>query len=129
MAIQMITYPVLLHAEAAGGYSVEIPDIAGGTWTQGETVTEALQMAQDVIGTMLADEVQIPVATPFEALTTDDTTAKAIVSFDLQAFRRRHTQATQVNVSIPAYLRDAGRQAGLNLSQVLTEALHQQLGI
>lgn len=31
MAIQMITYPVLVHVEAAGGYSVEIPDIAGGT--------------------------------------------------------------------------------------------------
>lgn len=70
---------------------------------------------------MLADEIQLPVATPFEALTTDDAIAKAIVSFDLQA--------TRVNVSIPAYLRDAGRQVGLNLSQVLTEALHQQLEI
>lgn len=129
MKKQMVAYPVILHAETDGGYSVEIPDIAGGTWTQGETVVEALTMAQDVIGTMLADEVTIPVATPFEQVTVAPEAAKAIVSFDLNAFRRRSEKTTRVNVSIPKYLREAGKKQGLNLSKVLTEALHKQLEI
>ncbi|MFT8909591.1 MAG: hypothetical protein ABF908_12175 [Lentilactobacillus diolivorans] len=30
-----VSYPIILHPERIG-YSVEIPDINGGTWTQGD---------------------------------------------------------------------------------------------
>ena len=87
MAHQVVTYPVILHREPAGGYSVENPDINGGTWTQGETVEESRQMAQELIGTMLAGEVNIPEATPVDQVVVATEDAKLVVSVDLADFR------------------------------------------
>jgi len=39
-------YPCILTPEKVGGYSVAFPDISGGT--QGETLAEALFMAEDM---------------------------------------------------------------------------------
>lgn len=41
-------YPVILHPEAEGGFSVSVPDLDIGT--QGETVAECIDMARDAIG-------------------------------------------------------------------------------
>ena len=43
-----IFYPAIFHPEESG-YSVEIPDIEG-CFTQGDTMDEAVRMAQDAIG-------------------------------------------------------------------------------
>ena len=43
-----IFYPAIFHPEETG-YSVEIPDIEG-RFTQGDTMDEAVRMAQDAIG-------------------------------------------------------------------------------
>ena len=43
-----IFYPAIFHPEETG-YSVEIPDIEG-CFTQGDTMDEAVRMAQDAIG-------------------------------------------------------------------------------
>ncbi len=59
MAHKLVIYPVILHPEETG-YSVEIPDINNGAWTQGESMEEALEMATDLIGTMLVDEMTWP---------------------------------------------------------------------
>ena len=48
-----IFYPAIFHPEESG-YSVEIPDIEG-CFTQGDTMDEAVRMAQDAIGLMLED--------------------------------------------------------------------------
>ena len=45
-----IFYPAIFHPEETG-YSVEIPDIEG-CFTQGDTMDEAVRMAQDAIGLM-----------------------------------------------------------------------------
>lgn len=62
-----VSYPIILHPERIG-YSVEIPDINGGTWTQGDTKAEALAMARDLIITMLTGELQYPSPTQLERL-------------------------------------------------------------
>jgi antitoxin HicB len=43
-----MTYTVVLLREAEGGYSVSVPALKG-CHTQGETVSEALEMARDAI--------------------------------------------------------------------------------
>lgn len=48
-----VFYPAVFHPEETG-YSVTIPDIEG-CFTQGETMDEAVSMAQDTIGLMLED--------------------------------------------------------------------------
>jgi len=83
MAHQVVTYPVILHGEPAGGYSVEIPDSNGETWTQGKTVEESRQMAQELIETMLAGEVNVSEATPVNQIVVAAGDAKLVVSVDL----------------------------------------------
>ena len=46
--MEKLIYPIILHPEEAGGYSVDIPDL--GIGTQGETVAECIEMARDAIG-------------------------------------------------------------------------------
>ena len=53
-----IFYPAIFHPEEVG-YSVIIPDIEG-CFTQGETMDEAVTMAQDAIGLMLEDQKVCP---------------------------------------------------------------------
>ena len=48
-----IFYPAIFHPEETG-YAVEIPDSAACV-TQGDTMDEAVSMAQDAIGLMLED--------------------------------------------------------------------------
>jgi predicted RNase H-like HicB family nuclease len=66
MALRQLAYPMILHPETEGGYSVEVPDINGGSWTQGETVAEAIVMGEDLIRTALLGETRYPVGTPVD---------------------------------------------------------------
>jgi predicted RNase H-like HicB family nuclease len=63
---------MILHPEAEGGYSVEVPDISGGSWTQGETVAEAIAMGEDLIRTVLLGATRYPVATPVDEVESGD---------------------------------------------------------
>ena len=44
-----VTYTVLLRGEPEGGYSVVVPALAG-CFTCGDTIAEALRMAEEAIG-------------------------------------------------------------------------------
>ncbi|MFD1548719.1 type II toxin-antitoxin system HicB family antitoxin [Levilactobacillus fuyuanensis] len=122
----VVVYPIVLHPEDAGGYSVEIPDV-GNSWPQGDNALEALEMAQDLIGTMLVNKSTFPPATPFESLTVSSPAIKTLVEVDMLALRKNHTHIVRKNVSIPEYLNELGKKQGLNFSEVLTEALHDKL--
>ena len=41
-------YPAIFHPESEGGYSVFFPDIKHGA-TQGDTITECIEMAEDFL--------------------------------------------------------------------------------
>lgn len=45
-------YPAIFYAAKEGGYCVEFPDVQGAA-TQGETLYEALEMAEDALAGML----------------------------------------------------------------------------
>ena len=46
-------YPAVFYAANEGGYYVEFPDVQGAV-TQGETLFEAMEMAEDALNGMLA---------------------------------------------------------------------------
>ena len=46
-------YPAIFYAAKEGGYVVEFPDVEGAV-TQGETLLEAMEMAEDALAGMLA---------------------------------------------------------------------------
>ena len=123
---KILIYPVILHPEDQG-YSVEIPDIDHGTWTQGETMKDALLMAQDAIGIMLEDKTEYPQATKIEDIKVKGEDIKTVVYIDMEEYRRNNPKTVRKNVTVPEYLVVLGKKQNLNFSAILTEALKNKL--
>ncbi|WEV42971.1 type II toxin-antitoxin system HicB family antitoxin [Lactobacillus sp. ESL0684] len=123
----ILAYPIILHPEEQGGYSVEIPDIAGGTWTQGEDMADAIYMASDAIGAMLVSEAKYPTPTPIEEIEVSDNEVKTIASVDMNKYRKLNEKTIRKTVSVPEYLVELGKEQQINFSKTLTEALEKQL--
>ncbi|MFC6177717.1 type II toxin-antitoxin system HicB family antitoxin [Companilactobacillus huachuanensis] len=122
----ILVYPVILHPEDEG-YSVEIPDIDHGTWTQGEDLKDALLMAQDAIGIMLEDKTEYPKASKLEDIIVKGDEIKTVVYINMEEYRRNNPKTVRKNVTVPEYLVVLGKQQNINFSAVLTEALKNKL--
>ena len=124
-------YPVILHSEAEGGFSVSVPDLNIGT--QGETVAECIDMARDAIGLWGICEQDAGRAIPEPSVLSpahDEGELVTLVDIDFDAYRRAHDMRTiRKNVTIPSYLNDLAERAGVNFSQVLQDGLKQRLGV
>lgn len=124
----LLVYPIILYPEKKG-YSVEIPDINNGSWTQGENLEDAILMAQDAIGIMLEDETTFPDATKLEDIEIEDPNMKTIVSIDMEVYRRNNPKTVRKNVTVPEYLVKLGKEKNINFSATLTEALKTKLDV
>ena len=51
----MLIYPAIFHKAVEGGYVVIFPDFDDGA-TEGQTLEQAMEMAEDYIGTYLYDD-------------------------------------------------------------------------
>ena len=51
----MVVYPAIFHKSVEGGYVVVFPDFDYGA-TEGKSLEEAMEMAEDYIGTWLYDD-------------------------------------------------------------------------
>ncbi|QCX23924.1 type II toxin-antitoxin system HicB family antitoxin [Companilactobacillus futsaii] len=122
----VLVYPVILHPEDQG-YSVEIPDIDNGTWTQGDNMKDALLMAQDAIGIMLDDKMEYPKPTDLEDIKIKANDIKTVVYIDMEEYRRNNPKTVRKNVTVPEYLVVLGKKKNINFSAVLTEALKNKL--
>ena len=115
-----IFYPAIFHPEETG-YSVEIPDIEG-CFTQGDTMDEAVRMAQDAIGLMLEDCKVCPEPSVPSALHVDPEDFVVMVPFDMEEYEKRY-RPVKKTLSIPGWLNDAAEAAHINFSGVLQDAL------
>lgn len=91
-------YPCILTPLEGGGYSVKFPDIAGGT--QGKTLYEALEMAEDAAGFMITtapdDGEEIPVPTPLENLKVPAGAFVTLIKVDTEAYRQKMEAASEL---------------------------------
>ncbi|AKP68410.1 hypothetical protein ABM34_05865 [Companilactobacillus ginsenosidimutans] len=124
----VLIYPIILHPEDKG-YSVEIPDVAGGIWTQGEDMKDAVIMAEDAIGIALADQNEFPEPSELTDIESKTDEIKILVTVDIEEYRRNNPKTIRKNVTVPEYLVKLGKENGINFSQVLTEALKNKLDI
>lgn len=124
-------YPVILHPEPEGGFSVSVPDLNIGT--QGETVAECIDMARDAIGLWgICEQDEGRVIPEPSGLMPEHEEGELVtlVDIDFDAYRRAHDMRTiRKNVTIPSYLNDLAERAGVNFSQVLQDGLKQRLGV
>lgn len=123
-----IYYPAIFHQEEKG-FSVSVPDIEG-CFTQGDTMDEAVSMAQDAIGLMLEDSATLPNASNPRNFALEDDDFVVMVPFDMLEYKKANrTQAVKKTLSLPYWLNEAAENAHINFSGVLQEALKAKLNI
>ena len=124
------SYPIVLTPDKVG-YVVYIPDFEINT--EGDTLTEAIEMARDAVGLMGIDmeddNKALPVPTPIggvEKTTADDIVS--LVDVDFAEYRKQNDLRTvRRNVTLPSWLDAAAAKSGVNVSAILQRALKQEL--
>lgn len=123
-------YPAIFHHEDSG-YSVVVPDLPG-CMTQGDTLEEALAMAEDAIGLYLEERApaDYPRASEPNDITPSGNSFVMMVQFNKLAYDRKYsTQAVKKTLSIPKWLNTLALEKNINFSNVLQNALRRELGI
>jgi predicted RNase H-like HicB family nuclease len=124
-------YPVIF-TKLADGYAVHAPDFPLDT--QGDDLTEAIEMARDAIGIMGIDmeddKKELPKPSNPESITYETGSFISMVDIDFTEYRRANEKRTvRRNVSLPSWLNAEAERAGINVSAVLQKALKQELQI
>lgn len=133
-----LVYPAIFYAAEEGGYVVEFPDL-DGIVTQGDSEAQAFEVAEDALGTWLYEAYIAGDGYP-EASAVKDIKPEALegtlsagtfvtlVGLDIDAYVRSMDHKTvQRTVSLPSYLNEMAKSRNINCSQVLQEALKQEL--
>ena len=128
-----LVYAAIFENCEEGGYSVSFPDLPG-CFTEGDTLDEAITMAQEAACGWIFGEVErgkeIPPATPRENVQEVEDGFINMLLLDLDEYRRkRGDKAVKKTLTIPEWLNTRATEAGINFSQVLQEALKEKLNI
>ena len=95
----------------------------------GEDLTNALEMASDMIGLMLEDTTNYPKPSKLESIHVADNDIKTIVAIDMDDYRRNNFKTIRKTVTVPEYLVKMGKEKNLNFSALLTKALKTELNL
>lgn len=123
------SYPIVLTPDEVG-YVVYIPDF--NINTEGDTLTEAIEMARDAIGLMgidMEDDKKVlPAPSAINAVTKGENDIVTLVDVDFAEYRRQNDmKAVRRNVTLPSWLDFEAEKSGINVSSVLQRALKQEL--
>ncbi len=125
------TYMAVLSKEDDGGYSVRFPQL-DGCFTQGDTLEEALAMAQDAMSLHLygmeQDGESIPQAV-LSAKTLEGEMAVPVTAWMTPFRDAMENRAVKKTLTIPQWLNDAAEKRGVNYSQILQSALKDYLAV
>ncbi|MDR0446206.1 MAG: type II toxin-antitoxin system HicB family antitoxin [Oscillospiraceae bacterium] len=123
-------YPVII-TPADGGYDVHAPDLFGCR-TCGDTLGEALDMAQDALSTWLwvSEQNYEKIPEPSLSVTVQPPGIVSLIKADTDAIRRKmDSRAVKKTLSLPAWLNNKAEAANINFSRVLQDALKTRLNI
>lgn len=123
-----LVYPALFSPWDEGdGYTVEFPDLPGCV-TEGDTLAEAIEMAQDAASGWVLGELEdgnpIPKASSPSSISYAAGEFVSAVVLDMDAYAEKYgNKAVRKNLTIPAWLNTFAEKQHVNFSQVLTDAL------
>jgi predicted RNase H-like HicB family nuclease len=129
-------YPAVFTGETVKArgmvYTVVFPDIPGCI-TEGESLTEAIEMAREALAgciiAMQQRDEEIPAASPLDAIHCEDGFV-SLVDLDMFEYKRKtENRAVKRTVSLPLWLDTMAHDAGLNFSQTFQDALKERLGV
>lgn len=125
-------YPIIM-SKGEKYIVVYVPDF--GINTQGKDYAEAMEMARDAIGVvgidMEDDKEAIPQPSALETIQKENAQdVISLVDVDFAEYRRRNDMRTvRRNVSLPMWLDSAAKEAKINVSALLANAIKQELHI
>lgn len=125
-------YPAVFEWEG-NGYHIYFPDIEN-CFTSAKTLTEGMDMAQDVLCLMLYDREEngqtIPAPTPMQEFAVPDGAFASLISCDTLQYRRLYcSKAVKKTLSVPAWLNTLAEKNDINFSAVLQKGLKNELHI
>lgn len=125
------TYPIVLMPDEPG-FVVYIPDF--NINTEGNDLTEAIEMARDAIGlmgiTFEDDNRPLPVPSAVEDVKVEPGEYITLVDVDFSDYRRKNELRTvKKNCTLPSWLCYEAEKANINFSAVLQAALKRELHI
>ena len=131
---ELLAYPAIFSFDP-DGISVSFPDLPG-CLTCADTPAEAVFMARDALALRLwsdeCDKIPFPVPSdPFKlkAFLQPEEIVE-LVDVNMQEVRTKHSgRSANKMVTMPEWLLNQGKEAGINFSQVMQKAIMQELGI
>ena len=123
-----LVYPACFYEEESG-YSVEIPDLLG-CCTQGNTLEQAMEMAQDAalgwILTSIEDEEEIPVPSDIKDVKLEGNNGfVTLLLLDIDQYTEKFgtKKSIKKTLTIPEWLNRRAEKIGINFSKTLQDAL------
>ena len=125
-------YPALFVVED-DSIIVTFPDL-DDTFTDGATMQEAFENAEDVLNLMLwnreGEKKEIPPPSLPEQITVPQGAALAMIKADTLAYRKMHdTKTIRRSITIPSWLDTLARERNINFSQLMQNAIRRECGI
>ena len=139
-----VIYPVLFYEEKENGYSVFVPDLENIT-TCGETLEEAMYMAEDLIAGVILDKMEegckIPKSSKIEEVSFDTlenyleienwdyvSKFKTYIIVDINSFAEKWgKELVKKTVNIPKWVNTRAEELKINFSKTLEEALLEKI--
>lgn len=125
-------YPAVFTPED-GGYVVNFPDF-DSCYTEGDTLEEAMKMANDVLCLTLYDMEEtgkeIPAPSQIKAVEANGESFVSLVRCDTVEYRKYFdNRAVKKTLTIPNWLNTIAERQGVNFSMILQNALKKELNI
>ncbi|MFY9189556.1 MAG: type II toxin-antitoxin system HicB family antitoxin [bacterium] len=128
-----LVYPACFYPCEEGGFTVIVPDLPGCV-TEGDTLSDAVDMAVDAASGWLLDSVEnnepIPQASEIKTVIADEyeNGFVSLISIDLDDYSKQYgNKAVKKTLTIPNWLNTMAEHAGINFSQELQERLKERL--
>ena len=135
-----VVYPAIFYKDVeTGGYVVSFPDFGGAT--QGDDEREAMYMAQDWLGCALYDNFiekkEFPKASSISEISLADDFLEftkgsftSLVGLDIAEYVKKvDRKSVKKTLTIPSYLNEMAKSMNINFSQVLQDALKQEMDL
>lgn len=125
-------YPAVFTYEPEQEIAVVFPDLDAAT--SGTNDDDALMSARELLGCVLygleEDGEPIPAPTPLTQVRAEENERTALIDVYMPTIRQAHiNRSVNRTVTLPAWLNAAALEKGVNFSQVLQDALKDQLHV
>lgn len=127
-------YPAVVEKADDGGFGLYFPDIPGTAVIAPDiptAIVDAKNMLVDCILDFEYNNMAIPSPSDPDSIELNDASDRIVyVEVFLPPYRdAAMNKAVTINCTAPQWLRDAGKDAGLNFSQLLQSSVKDALGI